>query len=158
VPDDETIKRLALEHCWRINARDIPGLLRLYAPGVLFEDPVGSGERSGQAELRAHATGAIAAGVQEFPGRPVAAADGRHGAVPVTGVLPYLPGSPLLASLGVRDRPANPAGKVLRVEYVMVIGVGPSGLIEEMRSYWGVSDVTIVDRDAVPEMEPHRGG
>jgi steroid delta-isomerase len=154
VPDDETIKRLALEHCWRVNARDVPGLLRIYSPDVIFEDPVGSGERTGHAALRVHATGAIAAGVQEYPGRPVVAADGRHGAVPVTGVLPCVPGSALLANLAVTNAPA---GKVLKVEYVMVIGVGESGLIEEMRSYWGQSDVTIVDRDAVPKMELSRG-
>ncbi len=154
MPDEATIKNLALEHCWRINARDAAGLLKLYAPNIHFEDPVGSGARDGHDALRAHATQAIAAGVREIPGTPVAAQDGRHAAVPVTGVLPYDPRSPLPARLGFSGPPVDPAGKVLKVDYVMVIGVGASGLIEEMRSYWGTSDVTIVDRASVPPEEP----
>jgi steroid Delta-isomerase len=156
VPDEATIKDLALEHCWRVNARDVKGLLTLYAPDVTFEDPVGSGVRKGHEALRAHAAGAIAMGVQEIPGTPVAAQDGRHAAVPVTGVLPYIPGSPLLANLGISGSGARAGGtdKMLKVDYVMVIGVGASGLIEEMHSYWGTSDVTIVDRASVSWDKP----
>lgn len=154
MPDEATIKNLALEHCWRVNARDVAGLLRLYSPDVQFEDPVGSGVRVGHDALRAHATGAVAAGVREIPGTPSAAQDGRQAALPVTGFLPYRPGSPLLASLGVTGSPADPAGTVLRIDYVMVIGVGTDGLIEQMRSYWGPSSVRLVDRASMPEVNP----
>ena len=150
MPDEATIKGLAVAHCLRINDKDVAGLLRLYAPDVRFEDPVGSGVRTGHAALRAHAAQAIAAGVCEIPGEPVGALDGRHAALPVTGLLPYVPGSPLLGALGLAAGDADPAGKVLRVDYVMVIGVGERGLVEEMRSYWGPSSVSLVDRTSVP--------
>jgi steroid delta-isomerase len=151
VPDEAAVKKLALEHCWRINDRDIPGLLKLYAPTINFEDPVGSGMRAGHAELRAHAAAAIASGVTEIPGTAVGTMDGAQAALPVTGLLPYVPGSPLLAALRLSGAPADPAGKVLRVDYVMVIKVGTSGLIEQMRSYWGASDVRVVDRSSLPQ-------
>jgi steroid delta-isomerase len=155
VPDETAVKKLALEHCWRINDRDIAGLLELYAPSVQFEDPVGSGPRRGHAELRAHAAQAIAAGVREIPGTAVGTMDARQAALPVTGLLPYVPGSPLLAALGLSDAPADPAGKVLAVDYVMVIAVGDSGLIEQMRSYWGTSDVRVADRSSVLREDRH---
>ena len=153
--DEAAVKKLALEHCWRINDRDIEGLLELYSPSVHFEDPVGSGPRRGHAELRAHAAQAIAGGVTEIPGTPIGAMDARHAALPVTGVLPYVPGSPLLAALGLSGVPADPAGKVLIVNYVMVIAVGDSGRIELMRSYWGTSDVHVADRSAIPPEGRH---
>ncbi|GAA2655533.1 nuclear transport factor 2 family protein [Paractinoplanes durhamensis] len=150
MPDEATVKALALEHCRRINARDLDGLLRLYSPDVRFEDPVGSGVRQGHEAMRAHATGAIATGVRELPGDPVATLDGRHAAVPVVGVLPYIRGNPLTTALGLPEAPAGDHGKVLRIDYVMVIAVGADGLIDEMQSYWGTDEITVADRFDVP--------
>jgi len=155
VPDETAIKQLALEHCWRINDRDIAGLLALYDPGVEFEDPVGSGPRRGHAELRAHAAQAIAAGVREIPGTAVGTMDARQAALPVTGLLPYVPGRPLLAALGLSGAPADRAGQVLVVDYVMVVAMGDNGLIEQMRSYWGTTDVRLADRSSVPREDRH---
>lgn len=145
MPDEATCKALALEHCWRVNAGDVEGLLKLYAPAVRFEDPVGSGERIGHGALRSHAGGAIAAGVYEAPGEPVAAPDGRHAAVPVTATMNFLPNGPLMVRFGLLDAPADPATARMEFSYVMVIAVGAGGLIEDMRAYWGRDDVRFVD-------------
>ena len=144
MPDEATLKALALEHCWRVNAADIDGLLKLYALNVRFEDPVGSGERIGHGALRSHAGGAIAAGVHEAPGEPVAAPDGRHAAVPVTATMNFLPNGPIMVRHGVLTPPADPRTARMEFRYVMVIGVGPDGLIDDMRAYWGPTDVRYV--------------
>ena len=155
--DLATAKKRALEHCWRVNAGDVAGLLALYTPGVRFEDPVGSGPQVGHAALRAHAAEAIGAGVREVPGVPVGSVDRRQAALPVTGYLPFRAGSPLLAALGPAGAAADPATSLLRMDYVMVVRVGADGLIEEMRSYWDPADLTVVDRDELPGGAPHAG-
>ncbi|HZN18589.1 MAG TPA: nuclear transport factor 2 family protein [Micromonosporaceae bacterium] len=148
MPDEATCKALALEHCRRVNAGDVERLLELYAPAVRFEDPVGSVERVGHGALRSYIGGVIAAGVQEAPEVPVAAPDGRHAAVPVTVTMSYLPNGPLLARFGLLPAPPDPRTARLRFSCVMVIGVGPGGLIDEMRTYWGPSDVRFLGLEA----------
>lgn len=142
---DETIrKHLALEHCRRVNDGDLDGLLALYDRDVRFEDPVGSGWQSGHAAFRAHAGAAISSGVVEDAGEPVGSQDGRHASVQVTATMRYLPNGPQLARYGVVDPPADPESARMRVRYVMVIAVGESGLIEEMRAFWGRSDIGVL--------------
>jgi steroid Delta-isomerase len=145
-PGEARRKALAVEHCERINAGDVEGLLKLYSPRVRFEDPVGSWKRNGLEALRAHASIAVGNGVHEATGLVVAAQDGRHAAVEVRATMDYLPSGPLLARHGFMktDPPADPAATKVAIEYVMVIGVGPDGLIDEMRAYWGATDVTLV--------------
>lgn len=141
MPDEATLKALALEHCRRVNAADVEGLLELYALNVRFEDPVGAGERIGHGALRSHIAGAVAAGVQDEPGAPVAAPDGRHAAVPVTARMSFLPNGPVLVRHGLLTPPAEPRTARMEFRCVLVIGVGADGLIEDMRAYWGPTDV-----------------
>jgi steroid Delta-isomerase len=145
-PGEARRKALAVEHCERINAGDVEGLLKLYSPRVRFEDPVGSWKRSGLEALRAHATLAVGNGVHEATGLVVGAQDGRHAAVEVRATMDYLPSGPLLARHGflTAPPPADPAATKVVVDYVMVIGVGPDGLIDEMRAYWGPTDAALV--------------
>ncbi len=152
--DDRACKDLVVEHCRRVNARDVTGLLRLYSPGVRFEDPVGSGIRRGHAELRQHAMGAIHCGVHEYAHDPVGALNGKQAAVPVTAHLDFRTTAPLLSSQGFMDWDGKPAGpgKRLQIHYVMVIEVDGSGLIAVMRAYWGRTDVTVVDERDVLTM------
>lgn len=145
MPDEATCKALALEHCRRVNAGDVERLLELYAPAVRFEDPVGSGERIGHGALRSHLRGAIAAGAYDAPEVPVAAPDGRHAAVPITVTMSYLPNGPLLVRFGLLQAPRDPRTARMRLSCVMVIGVGADGLIDDMRTYWGRSDVAFLD-------------
>jgi steroid delta-isomerase len=141
VPDEATRKELALEHCRRVNDGDLDGLLKLYAEDMRFEDPVGSGWQVGHAAFRAHAGAAIAGHAYEDPAEPIGCHDGEHAAVQVTATMRYLPNGPLLAQYGVVDPPDNPETAHMRVRYVMFIRVGASGLIEEMRAFWGRSDI-----------------
>ncbi|MEU9735430.1 nuclear transport factor 2 family protein [Streptomyces sp. NPDC048002] len=143
--DEVTRKALAVAHCERVNAGDVEGLLALYSPGVRFEDPVGSGERLGHGALRSHIAGAVAAGVHDAYGEPVAAPDGRHAAVPVTSTMDFLPNGPLMVRHGLLERPEDPEKARLEFTCMLVIEVGASGLIEDMRAYWGRSDVRFVD-------------
>ncbi|MFE9429330.1 nuclear transport factor 2 family protein [Kitasatospora sp. NPDC006697] len=142
--DEARRKELAVEHCRRVNEGDLDGLLKLYDEAVRFEDPVGSGWRVGHAAFRAHAGAAIAGQVYEEYGEPVACQDGLHAAVPVTATMNYLPNGPFLAQYGVVEPPADPRRARMRVRYVMFVKVGPSGLIEEMRAFWGRSDVSVL--------------
>ncbi|MEV7018946.1 nuclear transport factor 2 family protein [Streptomyces sp. NPDC093991] len=143
MPDEATCKALAVAHCERINAGDVEGLLALYSPAVRFEDPVGSGQRIGHGALRSHIAGAVAAGVYDAYGEPVAAPDGRHAAIPVTSTMNYLPNGPLMVRFGLLDAPADPERTRMEFSCMVVIEVGASGLIEEMRAYWGRSDLRL---------------
>ncbi|WP_324788303.1 nuclear transport factor 2 family protein [Streptomyces sp. H51] len=141
--DEAALKKLILEHCARVNAGDVAGLLRLYSPRVRFEDPVGAGAQAGHEALRAHATGAVTSNAVEIPGHAVAAQDGRHAAVPVVATMDYLPLGPVLTRHGVLPAPADPARQRMRFRFLMVIRAGDDGLIEEMKAYWGASDVSL---------------
>jgi len=148
VVDEKTRKSLALEHCRRVNDGDLDGLLELYEENVRFEDPVGSGWQAGHAAFRAHAGAAISSGVFEEAAEPVGSQDGRHASVQVTATMRYLPNGPQLARYGVVDPPADPESARMQVRYVMVIAVAESGLIEEMRAFWGRSDICVLPADA----------
>jgi steroid delta-isomerase len=139
------LKELILGHIDRVNAGDIDGLLALYSPDVCFEDPVGAGAKRGHEALRAHAAGAVTSNAVEVAGRAVAAQDGRHAAVPVTATMDYLPLGPVLTRHGVLPAPADPTRRRMRFHFLMVIRAGDDGLIEDMRAYWGASDVALAD-------------
>ncbi|WP_328869738.1 nuclear transport factor 2 family protein [Streptomyces sp. NBC_00287] len=145
MPDEATLKALAVAHCERINAGDVEGLLALYSPAVRFEDPVGAGPRVGHGALRSHIAGAVAAAVHDAYGEPVAAPDGRHAAVPVTSTMNFLPNGPLMVRYGMLDTPEEPQNARMEFTCMLVVEVGPGGLIEEMRAYWGRSDVRFLD-------------
>lgn len=144
MPTESTRKRLALDHCHRVNAGDLDGLLALYSADVRFEDPVGAGERTGHRAFRLHAGAAIAARCYEEAGHPVAAQDGVHAAVPVIATMDYLPNGPALARHGLIAPPVDPGRAGMRFRYLMVIGVGPDELINTMRAFWGASDITVL--------------
>lgn len=143
MPDENLRKHLVVEHCRRVNAGDLEGLLALYSPHVRFEDPVGTGPQSGIEALRAHAGAAIACRAFEDPGVPVAAQDGASAAVPVVTTMNYQPWGPNLVRLGYIPAPPGQSGPGTRIrfDYVMAIKVGDDGLIAEMQGYWGLSDV-----------------
>lgn len=151
MPDELTCKSLVAEHCRRVNAGDLDGLLALYAPTVRFEDPVGNGEQVGIPALRAHAGAAIQSRAYEDFGTPVAGQDGASAAIPVVTTMDYLPWGPNLVRLGLIPAPPpgfDPGRRRIRFNYVMTIAVGADGLIRDMRGYWGVSDAGYVDADA----------
>jgi len=142
-------KHLAAEHCRRINAADLEGLLALYSPAVTYEDPVGTGPRHGIDALRAHAGAAIDCHAFEDFGTPVAAQDGTGAAVPVVTTMNYLPWGPTLVRLGHIPPPPRQDTSALhiRFSYVMTVKIGADGLINDMRGYWGTTDVVYLHPD-----------
>ncbi|WP_211245589.1 nuclear transport factor 2 family protein [Actinomadura oligospora] len=138
-------KELALEHCRRVNAGDVDALLELYGEDVVFADPVGGDEGAGLRALRAHYEEAFAAGLRVEPGEPVAAQDGAHTFVPVTSVTDYAPLGPRFAERGWLVPPDDPSGKRLRRTCMLLLRVDETGLIREARTFWGRSDVDVID-------------
>jgi steroid delta-isomerase len=145
VIDERRRKNLILEHSRRISAGDLDGLLDLYADDVVFEDPVGSGRRTGREALRAHFAESVAAGIAETPGDPVAGQDGVHTLVAVTADMDYLPKGPVFAERGWLTAPGDPDGKRLRCEYVLMLRTDAEGRIEELKAFWGRSDIAVTD-------------
>jgi steroid Delta-isomerase len=145
VNDEIRRMELALEHSRRVNARDIDGLVALYADGAAFEDPVGSGRQTGRDALRAHFEKTIAANTKEITGNPVAGQDGLHALVPITAVMDYLPNGPAFARRGWLTLPAGPTPKHLKREYVLMIRTGADGLIEESKAFWGRTDIEVME-------------
>lgn len=125
--DESDRKALALEYCRRMNAGDLEGVLALFAPDVVFEDPVGSGAQHGREALRAHIARAIGEDrVQERPGTPVAAHDAE------TVVLPAV------IELRPRSYP-----RPVEISIVGIVRVGADGLVHDFRALWGDTDVRV---------------
>ncbi|KAK1178081.1 nuclear transport factor 2 family protein [Streptomyces sp. NBS 14/10] len=143
-------KRIALEHSRRLSAGDIDALLDLYAEDATYEDPVGAGGGSGREALRAHFESAVAGNVQETVEDTVVGQDGTHVLSRITAVMDYRPRGPVYADRGWVPPPsgAEPAG--LRYHYALLLRVGESGLIEDMRAYWGRPDIEL-SADGTPE-------
>jgi steroid delta-isomerase len=137
-------KELALEHCRRVNAGDVDAIMELYADEVTFADPVGWDRRTGRDALRAHFEAAVAAGLNEVPGAPVAGQDGAHSLTPVTSVMDYLPQGPVFAERGWLAPPADPEGKRIRRASMLLLQVDGDGLITESQSFWGKSDLEVI--------------
>lgn len=141
--NERTRKKIALEHSRRLSAGDIDALLDLYARDATFEDPVGTGTRTGHDALRAHIGSAIAGNVRETVEDTVVGQDGTHVLSRITADMDYRPRGPVYADRGWLPPPegAEPAG--LRCHYALLLRVGASGLIEDMRAYWGRPDLEV---------------
>ncbi|MCZ7415988.1 MULTISPECIES: nuclear transport factor 2 family protein [unclassified Streptomyces] len=131
--DELERKAVALEYVRCINAGDIGRLLKVFADDVRFEDPVGSPPVQGKTALRKHLSDAIKGNVHEIPGEITASQDGRHIAIPVQIHI---------------DNPEDPGGKRLKINAVSVCRLNSAGLIEDVKAFWGQTDVAFVDRDA----------
>ncbi|KUJ40295.1 nuclear transport factor 2 [Streptomyces albus subsp. albus] len=124
-----------------MSAGDVDGLLALYARDAIFEDPVGWGPRTGRDTLRAHIESAMAGNVREVAEDPVAGQDGLHVLTPVTAVMDYRPRGPVYVERGWLPAPERAEPMRLRCRYMMLIRVGESGLIEDMKAFWGRGDI-----------------
>ena len=134
-------KKIAREHSRLLSAGDIGALLDLYAPDATFEDPVGSGVRSGRTALRAHFESAIAGNVRETVEDSVVGQDGTHVLSRITAVMEYEPRGPQYVERGWLAPSQGPDPSALRCHYAMLLRVGSSGLIEDMQAYWGRPDL-----------------
>jgi steroid delta-isomerase len=125
MPDEATCKKIALEYHERMNAGDADAVMELFADDIIFEDPVGVTPIAGLAAVRQHIVWSIAFKVHESPGRPVAAMDGRHVALPV------------IVTIGDPVR--------LTFHIIGVLQVGEDGLIHRAQGFWGMTDTRLGD-------------
>jgi steroid delta-isomerase len=137
--------QLALDHSRLVTAGDVDGIVALYADGAGFEDPVGSGRRTGRDALRAHFAKTVASKTDEVTGTPVAGQDGKHALVPITAVMDYLPKGPEFVERGWLMPSTGATPKRLKCEYVLMIRIAPDGLIEDAKAFWGRTDIEIID-------------
>lgn len=137
-------KRLALEHSGLLNAGDVDGLMELYGDRATLENPVGHTPLTGPDAVRAHWKAAVAARIREVAGEPVAGQDGAHVLLPVTAEMDYLPAGPAFAAHGWLTAPAQPASTRLRRTSMLVIRIDKAGLIQELRAFWGKSDLEVI--------------
>ncbi|MGP3970988.1 nuclear transport factor 2 family protein [Streptomyces sp. 6N223] len=138
---ERTRKKIAREHSERLSAGDIDGLLELYADDATFEDPVGAGGQAGREALRAHFETLVAANARETIEDSVVAQDGEQVLAQITAVMDYRPCGPVYADRGWLPAPEGEEPSVLRRRFALLLRLGESGLIEEMRAYWGRPDV-----------------
>ncbi|MFK4268598.1 nuclear transport factor 2 family protein [Streptomyces milbemycinicus] len=153
--NERTRKKIAREHSRRLSEGDIDGLLDLYAKDVTFEAPVGAGGQAGHEALRAHFESAVAGNVDETIVESVVGQDGEHVLSRITAVMDYRPRGPLYADRGWLPAPEGAEPTALRCHYALLLRVGESGLIEDMRAYWGKPDLeTSVDGRSGPFVGP----
>ncbi|MGP3970991.1 nuclear transport factor 2 family protein [Streptomyces sp. 6N223] len=140
---ERTRKKIAREHSERLSAGDIEALLELYAKDATFEDPVGTGALSGHEALRAHLATAVAGNAGETVEDVVVAQDGEQVLAQITAVMDYRPRGPVYADRGwlPTSDATEPAG--MRCRYALLLRVGESGLIEDMRAFWGRPDLEV---------------
>ncbi|MGO4753951.1 nuclear transport factor 2, partial [Streptomyces sp. 2MCAF27] len=102
------------------------------------------GRQSGRAALRAHFESAVTANVLEVAEEPVAGQDGLHVLMPVTAVMDYRPRGTVYADRGWLPTAGQPEPTGLRCQYMLLLRVGESGLIEDMQAYWGRGDIEAI--------------
>ncbi|MET7361607.1 nuclear transport factor 2 family protein [Streptomyces sp. NPDC005562] len=137
-------KQRAQEHSRRINAGDLDALVELYAPDAVLEDPVGHPPVTGHAQLRAHYARLFSARLREQAEQPVAGQDAAHALIQVVSEMDYLPVGPSYAERGWLKAPDAPETARVRRTAMLVIRMDPSGLIRQLKSYWGTSDLTVL--------------
>ncbi|MFH8371799.1 nuclear transport factor 2 family protein [Streptomyces sp. NPDC018031] len=141
--NERTRKKIAREHSRRLNAGDVDALLELYAPDAAFEDPVGAGRRTGHRALREHFGTAVAGHLRETVEDTVVGQDGAHVLSRITAVMDYHPRGPVYAERGWLPAPGAAEPSALRCHHALLLRVGESGLIEDMRAYWGRPDLEV---------------
>ncbi|MER6185848.1 nuclear transport factor 2 family protein [Streptomyces sp. NPDC001652] len=125
--DETQRKAVVLEYFERINSKDVDGVVKLFDADATVIDPVGTPAVTGTDALRAYFCRVIEEfDTQDVPGTPTGAQDGSSVAIPLKATI---------------NNPQDPTGGRLDVNVISTFRIGQSGLIEEMRAYWGLTDV-----------------
>jgi steroid Delta-isomerase len=129
MPAEVERKDVVREYLRRLSDGDVDGAAALYAEDGRIEDPVGSTPHIGREAVRTHIASVVRdAKLEVTVGEPCAAQDGVRVAVP------------LVASV---VQPADPSGPRVQINCVDVVSVGEDGLITEILSFWGLSDIAM---------------
>ncbi|MFF2655625.1 beta-ketoacyl synthase N-terminal-like domain-containing protein [Streptomyces sp. NPDC058045] len=124
--DEKARREVVEEYFRRLNAGDLEATVEMFAPDIRMEDPVGQTPYVGIEEVRKYVDSMIKSNVEVTAGRLVASQDGVH----VSG--------PLVAQLNV---PGADGKSRMKIDAVDVLRVNGEGKIEEIRVFWGMTDV-----------------
>jgi steroid delta-isomerase len=122
VPGQAAMKQALQVYVDRINAGDAAGVLALFAPDAVIEDPIGSPPRSGEA-IAAWFADTVAYGTRITPVAPLR---GSHG-------------SEALLVFDVEFTP--PGGERLRIRSADACQFDAAGRITSLRAFWGPDDI-----------------
>lgn len=106
----------------RINAGDVEGILTLFSPDAIIEDPVGSTPKAGAA-IAGWFADTVAFGTRIDPVAPIRSSHGNAAAV----------------AFEVSFTP--PSGERLRIRSIDVCTFDPEGRIVSLQGYWGPDDM-----------------
>lgn len=121
-PSPAMMRAMLEAYVERINAGDRDGVIALFAPDAVIEDPVGSPPKKG-AEIAAWFADTVAFGTQI---QPVAPIRGSHG-------------DEAVLVFDVRFTP--PGGQRLLIRSADVCRFDSQGKITSLRGYWGPEDM-----------------
>lgn len=122
VPDQATMKAALQAYVDRTNAGDAAGLVALFAPGAVIEDPVGTPLKSG-AEIVQWFADTVAFDARIFPVAPIRGSHANE------------------AALVFHVEFTPPGGERLRIHSLDVCTFNAAGLITSLRAWWGPDDV-----------------
>jgi len=129
--DEQSRREVVEEYFRRLNAGDVEGTLAMFSPTIRMEDPVGGTPYVGIDEVREYVRSMLQSDTRVVPTGPlVAAQDGVHVAVPFYTEFD------------------SPGGGDVRahVDGVDTLLVNGEGKIEEIRVFWGMTDVRAASR------------
>ena len=123
MPSEQERKEVAIAYCERVTAGDVEGILELFEPDAVIEDPVGTGPVAGHDALRAYYRNIV----DNYRSRiETGEPRGRHEAAFVA--------LPIVVS-------ATIDGKTSAVNSVDVFEINDARRITRMWAYWGPSDI-----------------
>jgi steroid Delta-isomerase len=122
-PSQSTMKAALQAYIDRMNAGDAAGLVGLFAPGAVIEDPVGSEPKTGDA-IAAWFADSVAFGARIVPAAPIRGSHGNEAAL----------------AFDVEFTP--PGSERLRIRSVDVCTFDDDGRITSLRAYSGPDDIS----------------
>jgi Ketosteroid isomerase homolog len=125
-PSHALMRRTLEAYVDRINAGDLPGILALFAPDAVIEDPIGTPVKRGE-DIAAWFADTVAFATHIDPVAPIR---GSHG-------------NESLLVFDVTFTP--PAGPRLRIRSADACTFDADGRITSLRAFWGQDDVIAAD-------------
>ncbi|MCX5381016.1 nuclear transport factor 2 family protein [Streptomyces sp. NBC_00091] len=126
--DEQKRKEIIAEYFRKVNEGDIDAILTHFTEDARIEDPVGREPRVGRAAHREYFHSNIAAEVTVAPGHASVGQDGKQVAVPVAATMTNI---------------LDPNRTRTNINAVDVFTINADGLIEDMRVFWGMSDIGV---------------
>ena len=133
MPSEAQLRAAMQAYLDALNNRDVPGIIALFAEEATVEDPVGSGVHDARPGLT-RLVGSLPPGATFTLDTPIRTSHGSGAAMAFTVHLDL-------------------DGKPVQIRSLDVMQFDDTGLITEMKAYYGPSDITSPEGAAVPA--PH---